>query len=523
MICESLLINSVGVVLLLFLLLSWHLNNNFNYWKKKGVPFVKPLPYFGNFKDLFLFKRPFDIIFYDIYKELEGHSFAGIFHSRIPGIMIRDQELAKDILVRDFNILPDRGLKVGGPEDPLSQNLFNLEGNKWKWLRAKLSPVFTSGKIKGMYILIAECAKNLQSEVDRLVDSGPADTDTRDLVARFTTDVIGSTAFGINCNSLANPDSEFRRMSKRIFGGSLMNLLRQFVVFFMPKISKSLNIKDTDPEVEEFFLGMVRDTVQHRIANNVTRNDFLQLLIELKKKGSEDATEYTKKENSANEVTEEKFELDDDLMAAQCFVFFFAGFETSSSTISFCLYELALQPDLQQRVWEEVNEILGDSECPTYEQVAQLKLLDQCVSETLRKYPPAGTLLRIVRDSYTIRGTDVTLEKGTRLFIPAYCFHRDPKYFPDPEKFDPERFSEEAKASRPSCSYLPFGDGPRFCIGNRFGLLQTKVGLCALLSRYAFDVCSRTMIPLVYDPLAPLLAPKGGMWLKVSKREKQTK
>nr|CAD7420122.1 unnamed protein product [Timema poppensis] len=103
--------------------------------------------------------------------------------------------------------------------------------------------------------------------------------------------------------------------------------------------------------------------------------------------------------------------------------------------------------------------------------------------------------------------------------IPSVGLHHDPKYFPNPDKFDPERFSEENKNLRPKYAYLPFGEGPRICIGMRFGLMQAKVGLVGLLSRYKFSVCEKTAIPIVYDPVALFMSAKNGVHLTISNRK----
>nr|CAD7580213.1 unnamed protein product [Timema californicum] len=140
-------------------------------------------------------------------------------------------------------------------------------------------------------------------------------------------------------------------------------------------------------------------------------------------------------------------------------------------------------------------------------------------AKTLRKYPPAPNLYRKCTVPYPIPGTSITLEQGTRVLIPAYAIHHDPEFYPDPEKFNPERFTEENKGSRPSCTYLPFGEGPRICIGVRFGLMQVKVGLATLVRHYRFTACDRTAVPLVLDPRSYVTAAKGGIWLRVTLRD----
>ncbi|KAK9884813.1 hypothetical protein WA026_009040 [Henosepilachna vigintioctopunctata] len=146
-----------------------------------------------------------------------------------------------------------------------------------------------------------------------------------------------------------------------------------------------------------------------------------------------------------------------------------------------------------------------------------MEYLDRAVNETLRKYPPLAGLSRICTKEYKVPGSHIVLEKGVRVMIPVSGIHHDPDYYPNPEIFDPDRFTEENKKTRPAFSFLPFGEGPRVCIGARFGMMQTKVGLSALLLNYEFSVNSRTEEPLQYDIHSFIISTKGGMWLDFKK------
>lgn len=160
--------------------------------------------------------------------------------------------------------------------------------------------------------------------------------------------------------------------------------------------------------------------------------------------------------------------------------------------------------------------------------------------ETLRKYPPVANLTRGTQKDYPVPGTKFIIEKGTQVWIPIYAIQHDPEYYPDPEKFDPERFKPEEVAKRDSVLWLPFGEGPRNCIGIllalfihvykpenyqhsiflvglRFGMMQTRVGLIMLLLNFEFSPSSKTTIPLKLAKKGFILSPEGGMWLKMKK------
>lgn len=211
-------------------------------------------------------------------------------------------------------------------------------------------------------------------------------------------------------------------------------------------------------------------------------------------------------------------------VVAQAFVFFIAAFETSSSTMALCLYELSKNPKLQRKAQTEIDEILEncDSKSFDYDRVTQLKFLGCCLDETLRKYPPAPFLIRECTNSYQIPDTSLTIEKGTPLIISTFGIHRDPNIFEDPLSFKPERFLKsstgEGKAS--GLFYLPFGDGPRICIGMRMGKLTSRIGLFLLLSKFNFellDKCSNR--ELEFSAKQFVLTLKNDMNMKVSLRK----
>ncbi|KOX78738.1 Cytochrome P450 6B3 [Melipona quadrifasciata] len=206
-------------------------------------------------------------------------------------------------------------------------------------------------------------------------------------------------------------------------------------------------------------------------------------------------------------------------LAAQAQLFFNAGFENSSLTISNALYELAWNPEIQEKTREEIQTVLKKYDGKiTYDSIGEMKYLASVMLETLRKYPVLQWLSRIPMEPYTFSGTKVTIPKDQQVFIPIYSIQRDPEIFPNPEAFDPDRFSEENIKTRHSMSHLPFGDGPRHCSGIRLAKVQLKVAMVTILSKYKVEVCEKTR--QVYKPdKRPLflLQPADGIYLKMTK------
>lgn len=138
-------------------------------------------------------------------------------------------------------------------------------------------------------------------------------------------------------------------------------------------------------------------------------------------------------------------------------------------------------------------------------------------TESLRRYPPIPTQIRLTTEDYKVEGTNHILPKGLQIMVPTYSIQNDEKYFPDPEKFDPERFTPENIKARHPYAFIPFGEGPRICIGMRFAKVQVKVGLVSLLTHFKFTVNEKTQFPIRYEPKNPNIAVLGGIWLDAEK------
>ncbi|CAL1278466.1 unnamed protein product [Larinioides sclopetarius] len=193
-------------------------------------------------------------------------------------------------------------------------------------------------------------------------------------------------------------------------------------------------------------------------------------------------------------------ELSIDELVAQSVIFFTAGHDTTASTLAFATYFLALDQDIQDRLRTEVDSAVEENDGElTYESIQSMKYLDNIISETLRIYPVAVRLERHTEADYKLGDTGITIPKGMLVSIPIFAIHRDPKLWPDPEKFNPERFTPEERAKRDPYSYIPFGAGPRNCVGMRFALMQIKVCLAHIISNFKISRCPQTKVPLEFN------------------------
>ncbi|XP_008560120.1 probable cytochrome P450 6a14 [Microplitis demolitor] len=490
----------IGLVVIL-ILLYYYFTSTYNFWRDRGIVGPKPIVLLGTIKDVIFGKLSIGSYLKKVYDEYSNEPMVGIFTRWEPVLVLNDMELIKDVLIKDFKCFMDRGLKIHEKHEPLTAHLFFIEAKRWRVLRPKMTPVFTSGKLKDMFYLLTECANQLDKYLDQFDDK---QVDIREISARFATDVIGVCAFGLQANALAEEDSLFRRMGKRIFENNPKNFVKFRLRNFAPKLYDVVGSWFTDYELNDFFIGITRDTIEYRKKNGIMRHDFIDLLAGLKEDWSKNNTDI---------------ELTDSLIAAQLFVFFIAGFETSSSTMSNCIFELAQNHDVQNKLRDEIKEEMENNKgVITYDGIKNMKYLDKVFNETLRKYPPVTSIMRKSTSKYTFPGTKVTIPEGTAVWIPSFAIQRDPKYYPDPDVFDPERFSEEEIKKRPAMAFLSFGDGPRNCIGARFGQMQTKVGIVKILQNHKVDVCEQTDKNYTINSRSFLLAPVNGVVVKIIKQ-----
>uniref|UniRef100_A0A1B6MJD0 Cytochrome P450 n=1 Tax=Graphocephala atropunctata TaxID=36148 RepID=A0A1B6MJD0_9HEMI len=280
-----------------------------------------------------------------------------------------------------------------------------------------------------------------------------------------------------------------------------------FVGCFFPRLHRLLGIAVAKERVKNFFQTVVHQIINYRKVNKSDNKDCIQTLIELKEESSLDHSKNIP-------------EIDDNFIVAQSFIFFLAGFESPGNVLACTLYEIAKQPHIQESLCQEIQTVLGRHGGEvSFDALQEMKYLRQVVSEALRKYTPLTLIFRRCTKDYTIPDTSTVIQKGTLVLIPLRSIHEDPDYYPDPETFDPERFSDENSASRHNAAYMPFGVGPRFCPAVLYSHMKIRTALVHILRQ--FEVCVNSETPACLQPssLAFLMAPKNGIPLSFKNRQ----
>ncbi|XP_017469278.1 PREDICTED: probable cytochrome P450 6t1 [Rhagoletis zephyria] len=489
------------------------LRQHFRYWQVRGLPQIPPTLIAGNVFDLLRYRCCFGEQFQSLYDHpaASGHDFVGIHVLHNHALLLRDPALIKRVLVSDFSAFASRFERTDADGDAMgSLNLFFAQYEVWTEIHQIFSPLFSHGKAKQMYPLLQQVGNKLEEHMAALSFDQKTQSvivEVKELSALFTTDVIASLAFGIEANSLANPQAEFRRMCIEVNEPRFKRVLHLFTIFFMPQWVELISAHLYSPEYEKFMRSSIEYVIEERTRNGAQRNDLIDIFIALKREAA----------GSSNESVVQKR----DFFVAQAAFLLLAGFDTSSSTITFALYELAKQPEIQRRLRAELLEALTKGNgSVNYDTINALPYLRMIVDEVLRLYPPTSFLDRrcTAELGYEIdHQSGYCIPQGTPVYISVLGLHRDERYWPNPLEFDPERFSAENRKLHTPMSYLPFGAGPRSCIGTLLGMLEVKTGLVHILKNFRVETCSLTAPEMKFEAKAFVLAPDGGTYLRFVK------
>lgn len=227
-----------------------------------------------------------------------------------------------------------------------------------------------------------------------------------------------------------------------------------------------------DSEIAEFYTKITQQTIAYRKSNKIHRNDFLQLFMQLHYEGQG----LTMQQLTAN-----------------AFLFVLAGYETTSSTMTYFLYEVSRNEEIQRRLQAEIDKVTKNENF-NYEKLKELKFLEKCLNETLRKYPIVPVLNRVCDRDYKIDGTSLFIPAGTSIVIPLFGIQRDAQIFENPLNFNPNReLSEDSLV-------IPFGIGQRACIGTRMAMVVAKLTLSMILSKFNLKLIAPMTSELTFSP-----------------------
>ncbi|XP_034154420.2 cytochrome P450 3A56-like [Pangasianodon hypophthalmus] len=479
----------VLAVTLLFIYSVWP----YGFFKKLGIPGPRPWPFIGTFLSYRKGFYNFDTECFKKYGKVWG-----IYDGRLPILMILDLEMIKAIMVKEcfstFTNRRDVNMDLAGP---FTDGISSVKDEKWKRIRASLSPFFTSGRLKEIFPIAEKYANHF---TDNLKKRNPREAvKIKDVFAPYMMDVVTSASFSVEIDSINNPDDPFVVQLKKFLNINFFSPLILIITLFpfmVPLLSK-LGMTLFSKSAMDFFYSALKKIKDQHNTNEKRRVDFLQLMIQsqISDEQAEKADDQPSKGLTDHEIL------------SQSFTFILAGYEPTSTTLTYLLYNLTVNPDCMSKLVEEIDKTFPLDAPVTYDALMKLEYLEMAINESMRLHPTAPRLERLCKKTIELNG--ITIPKNTLVGIPTYVLHRDPQLWESPEEFRPERFSAENDIN--PCMFMPFGLGPRNCVGMRFALMIMKLVIVKLLQNFSVETCKETQIPIQFNAL---LQPKVPVTLK---------
>ncbi|XP_051155943.1 cytochrome P450 4C1-like [Leptopilina boulardi] len=358
----------------------------------------------------------------------------------------------------------------------LGDGLLTSSGEKWFHNRKLLTPAFHFGVVDQFMETMSEKAEILVQCIENEIKMNIGKSiDFYKHSVRCALDIICETSMGANMDVQRNQDIQYIKgldvlllgLTKRIF----YPWLKWDWIFYQTKLGK--DCQKSAEMMKNFTIAIIKKRRQLRKMKNYEdthdefgkrrKKAFLDLMLDLD-------------EN-------EKVHMTDEEIRQQVETFMFAGHDTTASAINWAIFNIGNNPEVQKKIHEELDTIFGDSNEPaTMQQIAELTYLERVIKENLRLYPSVPMIGRLLTEDTEIDG--YTIPKGTNIGLFIFCLHRDPEIWPEPEKFDPDRFLPENCRNRHPYAYIPFSAGPRNCIGMKFAMAEQKIVLTAILRKW---------------------------------------
>nr|XP_021330384.1 cytochrome P450 3A56-like isoform X1 [Danio rerio] len=497
---SSLSVTWILVVLVLTLLYMYGVWPH-GFFKKLGIPGPRPWPFFGTF--LSYTKGFFN---FDMECAKKYGKVWGIYDGRLPILMVTDLEMIKTIMVKEcystFTNRREINVDLAGP---LADGITAVKDERWKRIRGTLSPYFTSGRLKEIFPIAMTHADRFIKNMQKGDHEQPVKI--KEVMASYSLDVVTSSAFSVDIDSINNPDDPFVTNIKNFLKFNLFGLFVLLLTVF-PSIANLLGKMGlsmfSKPTVDFFYKALRKIKEEHKDSNG--RVDFFRLMIQ--NEIPDDQVKDTTSEQPEKGLTDHE-------ILSQSFIFIMGGYETTSTTLTFLLYNLAINPDCLEKLVEKIDKNFPLDTPISYDALMKIDYLEMSINESMRLLPTAPRLERVCKKTVEMNG--ITIPKDTMITIPTYVLNQDPQLWDSPHEFRPERFSPENKSEFLQYAFMPFGLGPRNCIGMRYALMIVKLLVVKLLQNFSVETCKETQIPL---ELNPVFQPKVPITLKLTPRKR---
>uniref|UniRef100_A0A671SSC1 Cytochrome P450 3A n=1 Tax=Sinocyclocheilus anshuiensis TaxID=1608454 RepID=A0A671SSC1_9TELE len=426
----------------------------------------------------------------------------GIYDGRLPILMVTDLEMIKAIMVKEcYSTFTNRRETNADLAGPFADGITVVKDERWKRIRSSLSPYFTSGRLKEIFPIAVTHAdrfiKNMQKKDEQPVK-------VKEVVAPYSLDVVTSSSFSVDIDSINNADDPFVTNIKKFFKFSLFSPLFLILALF-PSVANLLGkmgISLFSRSSMEFFYNVLKKIKDEHNKESNGRVDFLQLMLQNQIPGDhfEDTDEQPAKGLTDHEIL------------SQSLVFILGGYETTSTTLTYLLYNLATNPDCLEKLLEEIDTNFPPDTPITYDALMKIDYLEMAINESMRLLPTTPRLERVCKKTVELNG--VTIPKDTLVGIPTYVLCRDPQLWESPDEFRPESISCTATI------FLTLVFLSYYIYIFIFAQMIMKLLVVKLLQNFSIETCKETQIPL---ELNAMFQPKVPITLKFILRSRKAK
>ncbi|CAH1099038.1 unnamed protein product [Psylliodes chrysocephalus] len=481
------------VVIVLILFLDWCYKVYKRNKQLEKVPGPWPIPFFG-------YKLPTNIFdFKHMFDELIGKygKTCKLYIGESLHIITCDANLIEQVMKSNVHIKRSKSYDMAKPW--LKDGLIVSAGDKWKQRRKLCTPSFHFSVLKDFFTLFKRSSNTLIERLGEQADKG-VEIDAREFISKFSFEVIAESSFGTRMNVQNDESLDYiNAIDKytKIVSTRAFSAWKRFDILFK-LFSEDFKTHKSSLDVID---GMSKIIIQNKRDECENMNVDVGNVPEIKKNTS-----------LINQLMHNA-KLPDEGVQEETNNFLFAGYDTTTTALSFTLFELSKRLDVQEKLYEEIKSTVNnDYSKLTHENVYSMKYLDQVVKEMLRFRSPIPVIERILEEDLKLG--DIIYPKGVTITMLLYWLHHHEDYYHDPEKFDPERFNSD-NPQPPTFAYVPFSAGPRNCIGQKYALMELKTVLTRIIMEFVIEPVVGAKLEL---GLAMVLQSKYGFPIKIRKR-----
>ncbi|XP_054161124.1 cytochrome P450 3A18-like [Oppia nitens] len=476
------------------------------YWSSRGVNGPKPVIGFGNNLELMNVGRGRgnkDSEWMTKFGKLYGY-----YDNTQPVLCIADPLLIKEVVIKNWRLFLNRRQPTSLSclnHEILSLNIEELRDVQWKRLRTVMSPWFTNAYFGTLVDSERQCLRTLFTAIDSHIGDGDKAVNMIDVYEKYIINVIAGQVYGISLDSFTEPEHPFvQNINKTIDPIDYRVLAQKLLPNWLLKL---LNIRTPfDESAHQYFLQLAKHMLRKRLISGDKTRDFVGQFAQI----------LSANDNTADDrrrITDEqwlrtgmqKFAYEDEILA-NVWNLTMGGFETRLIAVSFATYELAMNEELQQRVYDEIiKTVVTDTSSSTgnsgnnnnnidLKVLSGLPVLNALVCETLRLHFLVPSDAKVAAEDFRLADTGLVIEQGVKVEIPFYAIHKCPEFYDQPWTFNADRFLPENRPNLVANTFMPFGIGPRHCIAERFASLEVKYVLAEMLIRYRVQRCPQTVV-----------------------------